>query len=189
MPFKEIFKMKKNVSRLFLVLIAIAGLLASPVFADLGLQQIVNSQGDVAPLAVGQAVRVEAEAIFASNTDPAVIQQKLIAILNEAAATGNEAAVRYAIVAVMAAGGVDNLNASKTAINNSDVFNKYESLTAVTVAATEALLTASGGAAEVVGLMQQGGGGEDQRTLGGGNPPEAPLGADVNDNDLPATGI
>jgi uncharacterized membrane protein YgcG len=155
--------MKRNSASLFYVLIAVIGLLTSSAFADLGLQALVaGPQG--AP-AVGQAVLTAARAVYANNTDPAVIQQQLIAILNEAAATGNAAAVRYAIVAVMMAGGPENLVASKTAINNSNVFANYESLTAVTVAAVEMLMT--GGGDKTVGGGDVGGSGGN--SLGGGN--------------------
>ncbi len=152
------------------VLIGIAGFMSSPVLADLGLQQIAVAQG--AP-AVGQAVLTAAKAVCANNTDPVAIQSQLIAILNEAAATGNEQAVRYAIVAVMLAGGTGNIDLSKTAINNSNVFLNYESLTAITVAAVESLMNASGGANGTSGGDDMGGGGETggggDRTLGGGS--------------------
>lgn len=162
--------MKTIKFRLLAVLIAIAGFMAAPVLADLGLQQLA-AQG--AP-AVGQAVLTAAKAVYANNTDPVVIQNQLIAILNEAAATGNEQAIRYAIVAVMLAGGVENIELSKTAINNSAVFLNYESLTAVTVAAAEALMTATGGANGTSGGDDMGGGGGEKggggdRTLGGGS--------------------
>ena len=155
--------MRKSVLSLLLAL-TVTALSAIPAFANLGLQATLVSQG--AP-AVGQAVLTAAKAVYAANTDPAVIQSQLIAILNEAAATGNEQAIRYAIVAVMLAGGVENLSLSKTAINNSNVFLNYETLTAVTVAAVEALMTASGGAGGQAGGGETGGGGDG--TLGGGD--------------------
>jgi len=170
--------MKTVKFRLLVVLIAISGFMISPVLADLGLQQLAAAQG--AP-AVGQAVLTAAKAVYANNTDPAVIQQQLIAILNEASATGNEQAVRYAIVAVMLAGGVDNMGLSKTAINNSNVFLNYEALTAVTVAAAESLMTASGGANGTSGGNNMGGGGAGggttggDQTLGGGSDVENPF--------------
>ncbi|NOU36883.1 MAG: hypothetical protein HOO88_08960 [Kiritimatiellaceae bacterium] len=156
--------MKRNATSLFFALIAVIGLLTSSAFADLGLQALAaGSQG--AP-AVGQAVLTAARAVYANNTDPAVIQQQLIAILNEAAATGNESAIRYAIVAVMMAGGTENLAASKAAINNSNAFASYESLTAVTVAAVEMLMTGGGDGAASGGADMGGSGGD---SLGGGN--------------------
>lgn len=170
--------MKTIKLRLFSVLIAVAVLMTLPVMADLGLQQI-SAQG--AP-AVGQAVLSAAKAVYANNTDPDAIQNQLIAILNEAAATGNEQAIRYAIVAVMLAGGVDHIELSKTAINNSTVFSNYESLTAVTVAAAESLMTASGGTGGTSGGDDMGGGGTggggtggDGQTLGGGSDIENPF--------------
>lgn len=155
--------MKRNSASLFFTLIAVIGLLTSSAFADLGLQAL--AAGPQGAPAVGQAVLTAARAVYANNTDPAVIQQKLISILNEAAATGNAAAVRYAIVAVMMAGGPENLAASKTAINNSNVFANYESLTAVTVAAVEMLMTGGGDRVAGGGDNMGGGGG----SLGGGN--------------------
>jgi hypothetical protein len=194
--------MKNIRCRLFLVLIAFAGLLTLSARAELGLQQIMANQG--AP-AVGQAVLTAAKAVYAGASDPAVIQSQLIAILNEAAATGNEQAIRYAIVAVMMAGGVENITLSTTAINNSNVFSNYESLTAVTVAATRLLLSASGGGATGGGETGGGGGetGGGGHSLGGGNNNLFLLGLGVDpnnpftwgsltgagDSDLPATRI
>jgi hypothetical protein len=204
--------MRKTGYRLFFVLVAVTGLFLSPVFADLGLAQL--AAGPQGAPAVGQAVLTAAKAVYANNTDPAIIQQQLIAILNEAAATGNEPAVRYAIVAVMMAGGGDNLALSKAAIDGSNVFANYPSLTAVTVTAVEALLKAGGGAGDAAGGGDQLGGGDDKekgggdelgggdpRSLGGGNdnPFLLELGVDPDnpftwgsltgggDNDLPAT--
>jgi hypothetical protein len=157
--------MKRNSTSLFFALIAVIGLVTSSAFADLGLQAL--AAGPQGAPAVGQAVLTAARAVYANNTDPAVIQQKLISILNEAAATGNAAAVRYAIVAVMMAGGPENLVASKTAINNSNVFANYESLTAVTVAAVEMLMTGGGDKTVGGGDNMMGGGGNKE--LGGGN--------------------
>lgn len=194
--------MRKNTSRLFFVFITVAGLLTSPLFAELGLAQLATQpQG---ALAVGQAVLAAAKTVYANNTDPAIIQAQLITILNEAAATGNEAAIRYAIVAVLAAGGVENLMLSKVAINGSDVFANYPSLTAVTVAAGEALLRAPGGAGGEQGGGDKGdgsggdkelGGGDKElgggnKELGGGDPTWFPFWeAFPSDNDLPATRV
>ena len=176
--------------RLLAVLIAITGLMTSPVFADLGLQQIAATQG--AP-AVGQAVLAAARAVYANNADPVAVQNQLIAILNEAAATGNEQAVRYAIVAVMLAGGVEHIELSKTAINNSAVFLNYESLTAVTVAAAQALMTATGGANGTSGGDDMGGGGEKggggDRMLGGGSDNVFTDFINSDAHDVPATKI
>ena len=196
--------MRKNASRLFFVLVTISGLLTSPVFADLGLAQLAaQPQG---AQAVGQAVLTAAKAVYANNTDPAVIQSQLSAILNEAAATGNETAIRYAIVAVLVAGGVENLALGRAAINGSDVFTNYPALTATTVAATEALLNASGGSAdEKTGGDKAGGdkaggdkaggdkAGGSKEQLGGGDPTLYPFDwgslAGPGDNDAPATRI
>jgi hypothetical protein len=130
--------MRKITFRLFFALITVTGLLTSPALADLGLKQIAAEQG--AP-AVGQAVLAAVQAVYANNTDPAIIQSQLVAILNEVAATANENAVRYAIVAVMMGGGVENRELSKSAINASDVSSNYEAMTVATVTETETLLT------------------------------------------------
>jgi hypothetical protein len=159
--------MKKTALRLLLVLIAATVLSASPVFADLGLKQIVATQGTSA---AGQAMFTAAKAVYTGSSDPAVIQTQLIAILNEAAETENETVIRYAIVAVMLAGGVENLDLSGKAISNSSVFANYESLTAVTRAAAESLLKASGGAGANAGGGKLGvGNGSDNLSQGGGN--------------------
>jgi hypothetical protein len=178
-------EMKKNVLCLFSGLFLAVGLLASPALADLGLAQIMTDQG--AP-AVGQTVLVAAQTAYAGNTDPAVIQNQLIAMLNEAGATANEQAVRYTIVAVMVGGGVSNLDLSEAAINSSELPNKFSALTASTVAQTKLLIQASGGAGT--------GGGQDS---GGGSAPRFVKEFDTQnpfagsgaggDKDLPATPI
>lgn len=189
--------MIKNASRLFSVFIAVAALLTAPVFADLGLEQLAAQPQGAS--AVGQAVLAASKTVYANSADPAVIQPQLIAILNEAAATGNEAAIRYAIVAVILAGEVENLTLSKAAINDSNVFANYPALTAVTVATAEALLKANGGAGgEKSGGDKSGGdkGGGDQqlgggdKELGGGDPTWFPFWDSFpSDNDVPATRI
>lgn len=177
--------MSKRGRGLFFILIAVSGLLLSPVFADPTLAQL--AAGPQGAQAVGQAVLAAAKAVYANNTDAAVIQQQLIVILNEAAATENEAAIRYAIVAVMMAGGVEKLSLSKTAINNSNIFGNYPDLTASTVEAVEALLKAAGGSAgTVIDDKESGGGGElgggDPGSLGGGNGDSFLLGMGVDPN-------
>jgi hypothetical protein len=159
--------MKKNKFRFSVILAAVCGLLTLPVFADLGLAQL--AAGPQGGPAVGQAVLAAAKAVYANNTDPALIQQQLIAILNEAAATGNEQAIRYAIVAVMMAGGEGAMSQSIAAINNSNVFARYPSLTAVTVAAVEVLMGGGGTDGQTGGGETGGGGGETGGGTGGGS--------------------
>lgn len=170
--------MRKITFRLFFALIAATGLLTSPALADLGLKQIAAGQG--AP-AVGQAVLKAVQAVYANNTDLAIIQSQLVSILNEAAAIGDENAIRYAIVAVMMGGGVENRELSKSAIYVSDVSSNYEALTVATVTETEVLLTA-----EPDGGKKQQPDGRDQKPSDGGDfpPPK-----DSGDKDLPATGV
>lgn len=201
--------MKRSTSRLFFALAAIGCLCVSPSWADLGLRQVLADRG--AP-AVGQAVLVAARSVYADGASGTLnseaVKNKLIAILNEAVATGNEQAIRYAIVAVMIAGGVDNLALSKAAINNSDAFLRYETLTAVTVAAAQSLIMSGGG--DRGGDSDRGGGGErgggdkergggSNKEQGGGSDRLFPWGVDPknpftpgsgsNDGDLPATRI
>lgn len=172
--------MKTTTSRLRCVLALVTGFLVSSASADFGFQQVLASQG--AP-AVGQAVLVAARAIYADSAFPAGAQKQLTVILNEVVATENESAIRYSIVAEMMAGGIDNLELSKAAINDSDIFSKYPSLMATTVAETEALLTAvasgirkdaSGG-----GGSTKSNGGGDAQSEGGGDPNSQGGGSDL----------
>jgi hypothetical protein len=171
--------MRKNASRLFVVLIAVAALLTAPVFADLGLAQLAAQPQGAA--AVGQAVLDAVRAIYAGTSDSAAIQSQLTPILNEAAATGNLLAIRDAIAAVMIGGGAENIGLSKSAINGSDVFVSYPAVVAAVVPKIEALLLGGGGGQEL-------GGGDKE--LGGGQPNWVEFWPDVpSDNDLPATRI
>ncbi len=90
--------MKKNMSRVVFVLSLVTGLMASTAFAELGLQKIAANKGAEA---VGSAVLAAVQAVYTNNTDPAVIQTKLQAILSEAQATGNKPAIFAAIQSVM----------------------------------------------------------------------------------------
>jgi hypothetical protein len=126
--------MKVKVSYLFLAICAGVVLMASPVRADLGL-------AGKPPKAAGTAVKNAVAAVYASTEDPAAIQSQIVAILDEAAATGDEDTIRYAIVAVMLAGGADNLDVSKQAIANSMVFTNYQELASSTAAEAETLMT------------------------------------------------
>ncbi|MCC7300149.1 MAG: hypothetical protein IT583_03620 [Verrucomicrobia bacterium] len=187
--------MKKRMVCLLLSLTGAFGLPVTSVFADLGLAQVAASQGTPA---VGQTVLSSAQAIYANNTDPAAIESQLIAILNEAVATGDERIIRYAIVAVMMAGGEANAALARRAINSSNAFTSYQTLTAVTVAAVESLLTGGGGGLPGV-AGGGGGGGGDPKSQGGGQNPLFKNQVDPNnpftwgtltgggDNDLPAT--
>jgi hypothetical protein len=193
--------MKKNAVCILVALVSVFGCL-SPALADLGLAGI--AAGDNGGPAVGRAVLAAAKAVYANNTDPAVIQQKLIEILNEAAAIGDETAVRYALVAIMLAGGPDTLEQSIAAINNSNCFSQYETLTANVVGAVASLSSSSGtatasGTATVSG--QQTGG--SQQMFGGqgvgtllqalGVNPDNPFTwsslTGSGDNDLPSTRV
>ncbi len=193
--------MNKSAMNLFLGLFLIMGLFVSPAQADLGLAQTLSDEG---VQAVGAAVKAAAEAVYAGTDDPEQIQSQLVAILNEVAATGDEGAMRYAIVAVMMVGGVENIDLSKEAINNSDLFTNHPTVTAFTVAAAEKLILSGGGAGELGGEKLgggeggaeklgggEGGGGEDPRSLGGGDPDIFDPGADgdIDDDDRHATRV
>jgi Spy/CpxP family protein refolding chaperone len=188
--------MSSRVTRLILAASLLAGLSFSSAFADLGLQQILSEQGVVA---VGKAVQQAVTDVYDSTDDEESIKSQITAIMNEAAATANGEAVRYAIVAVMAAGGPDNLDLSKEAIDNSAAFTDFPEVTAFTVAASESLLAQqaaeqaslnaeSGGGGEPGGDGGESGGGDDE--LGGGddeNPFDDGDQADIKDEDSDAT--
>lgn len=126
-------------------LIAAAMLLSSAVFAqEPGPGEGTAEQGQDAAVAVGQAVLAAAQAVYSENTDPEVIKAKLIEILNEVVATGNEQSVRYAIVAIMMAGGGDNMDLAISAVNSSSAFAAFGSVVSDTVSQTVTLLVAQG---------------------------------------------
>ena len=151
--------MNKNISRLFSILMVAVSLSASSASAELGLAQMLANPSQGVP-AVEQAVLAAIQAAYAGTTDATALQVKLIAILNEVAATGNESAIRYAIVAVMGLGGVSGIETSKAAIDNSRVAAGYGELVATTVAEAESLMRAAAGG---------GGGGQSGGQSGGGN--------------------
>jgi len=176
--------MNKSAMNLFLGLFLIMGLLVSPAQADLGLAQTLSDQG---VQAVGAAVKAATEAVYAGTDDPEQIQSQLVAILNEAAATGDEGAMRYAIVAVMMVGGAENIDLSKDAITSSELFANHPELAAETIVAAEKLIRSGGGLGEMGGEKLGGGegGGEDPRSLGGGDPEIG----DIDDDDRDATQV
>ncbi len=182
--------MNKSAMNLFLGLFLIMGLLVSPAQADLGLAQTLSDQG---VQAVGLAVKTAAEAVYAGTDDPEQIKSQLVAILNEAAATGDEGAMRYAIVAVMMVGGAENIDLSKEAITSSDLFANHPKLAAETIVAAEKLIRSGGDMGELGGEKLGGGegGGEDPRSLGGGDPDIFDPGADgdIDDDDRHATRV
>lgn len=129
--------MKRSVSRV-LCIFAIGGLFSMPqAFAELGLKQIAASQGAVA---VGSAVLAAVKAIYAQTTDPAEVQRQLVAVLNEAAATADEGAMRYTMVAVMMAGGAENIGQAEMAIGQSNLSAEYRSLVTEVVSETKTMM-------------------------------------------------
>lgn len=185
---------KDSIRRIF-CLVALVLFSGVATFADMGLQQILSSEGN---RAVGLAVKAAAEDIFSSDENAEVIQAKLVAILNEAVATENEQTVRYVIVAIMMAGGVDNLELSKRAVDDSQAFDVFPEMTARTVSKMIWLLSGykdieSGGDEQSGG----GGGGESggEMDLGGGLPREFDIyhgiddlfNPEIDDQDMEAT--
>ncbi|MBC8207320.1 MAG: hypothetical protein H8E68_09260 [Kiritimatiellaeota bacterium] len=160
--------MRRSAAHLILAVCLFAGLTASPVLADLGLQQIFSSEAlpEDGLERVGATVKAAVEGIYGSTEDREQISNQITAILDEAALTGNAEIVRYTIVAVMLAGGADNLDLSKEAIDNSRAFADFPAVTALTVSAAKDLLSAMSDSPTTDGNGDQGGGNGDQ---GGGN--------------------
>jgi len=163
--FREGEIMKRSITRKILAVGLFLGLMGFSVQADLGLMQILSSEG---VKAVGVAVKAEAEAIYASTDDVAVIQEKLTGLMNEAVATGDTQAIRYAIIAVMLTGGTENLALSKAAVDDSEAFDKFPDVTALTVSAMEKLLSGTTSTAGKFAGLESGGEGGAQGGGGGG---------------------
>lgn len=186
---------KKRFVRFVFVAGLVAGLFASTAQAELGMQNIVDQDGLPA---LGSAVRNAVDEAYQSSEDPAVIEATLVKILNEAAASENESIIRYAITGVMLGGGVEHLDMSKSAIDNSDVFKNYPELTAIVVATCEKLLPGF----EEIKKEADGTGGESGEETGDtapegnidapdvgdeSNPFEGGNTADIEDGDVEAT--
>lgn len=182
--------MNKNIQKLFFGVLFVVGILIAPVYADLGLAQILSDQG---VQAVGSAVKEATEAVYAGTDDAEQIKIQLVAILNEAVATGNEGVMRYAIVAVMMVGGAENVDLSKDAINNSELFVDHPKLAAETIVKAEKLIRSGGGTGDLGGEKLgggEGGGGENEQ--GGGKESIFDDGTDdgdIDDHDRDATQV
>lgn len=197
----------------FILTAILAGVFfALPAQADLGLQSVFSEQG---ASGVGQALMNFAQQLFAGSDDADEIRSRLVDGLNEAADLGDENAARYAIIAVMQAGGNDQLDLTMSAVNESRLAAAFPELTSSTVTETQTLLNAGGGAADQQGggeqqqgggeqpqqQQEQQGGGQEEQQGGGTAPlflneisPDAPFGGGVDapggdDDDLPATPI
>lgn len=192
--------MKHGAAHLILTVCLFAGLTTFPVLADLGLQQIFSGEPVVEEglTKVGLTVKAAVEAIYGSTEDKEQILSQITAVLDEAALTGNSDIVSYTIVAVMLAGGSDNLDLSKEAIDNSKAFIDFPTVTALTVSAAEVLLadatdsSAVGGAGSDSGGGGEEGGGGDSKELGGGddgNPLDDGGDANIRDDDVPGTPV
>ena len=155
--------MKQKIAHFMLTVCLFAGLTVLPAQADIGLGQILASDGLTA---VGQAVREAVEGIYRSTDDPKAIEDQIVAIVNEAVETGDGEAVRYTLIAVMMAGGAENLDLSKVAIDNSAAFTSFPSVTATTVTVGSALIAEQAGSAAAGGVAADSGGGSLE--LGGG---------------------
>ncbi|MCU0858036.1 MAG: hypothetical protein MUC65_06505 [Pontiellaceae bacterium] len=175
--------MKMNTGRLMGALIAVVGLLMSPAFAQDG--------ADSSALSAGKVALDAATAVYADNTDPAVIQQKLTDILNQAAVSGDQEIMKHVIVAVMLAGGVKNQQIGKAAVDNSDIYKNYKELAVGTVAYSIRKMNEKKGDGNGAG-----------NGTGAGGPGSAAVDWDEKDlnaflklysrhgdNDLPATGV
>ena len=155
--------MKQKIAHFMLTVCLFAGLTVLPAQADIGLGQILASDGLTA---VGQAVREAVEGIYRSTDDPKASEDQIVAIVNEAVETGDGEAVRYTLIAVMMAGGAENLDLSKVAIDNSAAFTSFPSVTATTVTVGSALIAEQAGSAAAGGVAADSGGGSLE--LGGG---------------------
>jgi hypothetical protein len=147
----------KNMKQSVMSLLLLAGLLASQGYGDLGLSQVLSEQG---VRAVGDAVKSAADAVYAENDDAEKIQGALTDILNEAAKTENQDVMRYAVVAVMMAGGLENLSVGEAAINSSEIFNSNAELVALTVTQAKGLLGAVAENSATFGGSDESGGGQ-----------------------------
>ncbi|QHI70291.1 hypothetical protein [Tichowtungia aerotolerans] len=181
------------------LLLAVGLLTISSVRAELGLQSILSSDGVTA---VGKTVKSAVESIYSSVNNPSEIKSQIVDILNEAVATGDEGAIRYTIVAVMMAGGKENLDLSKSAVDDSDAFKNFPEVTAFTVSAAESMLSGSSeaekttksdessGGQNLTGSSEEEGGGVPVEELGGGDGLslfDDGSDADIKDKDRPAT--
>lgn len=199
--------MRKNMTRFVLALCLVVS--ASVLAAELGLSQMLSGEGVVA---VGQAVKDAVAKIYSSTDDPEVIKRQITAIMDEAAATGDGEAVRYAIVGAMDAGGAENLDLTIAAINASKAFSDFKEVTQFTVSSSKTIILANakkngsgnkeqgggkeqGGAKEEQGgdKEEQGGGDQDGGMEQGGGSDYNPLDdgddADIEDNDIPGTPV
>ncbi len=154
--------MRRNVAFLTIVAGLLAGVAAFPVHAELGLSGILAAQDEKA---VGLAVKDAVSALYSSGQSHDAIQAGIVEILNEAVATGSEEAVRYALVGVLVAGGAENLDLSKAAIDASNAFTQFPETTASVVASASMLISGAGGDSQSVAT----GGGKSDKTLGGGS--------------------
>lgn len=169
--------MKNNGRKLLFGFLMVFGLLAFFAQAELGLTGMSAAEA-------GQAVKVAAEAVYAGSDNPAEIQEKLTEILNEAEATGDEGIMTYAIVAIMMAGGADNLAIGQAAVDGSEIAANYPGLAATTSSKVVALISPVAGSGEKSGGEKQGGGEEE----GGGGSDDQEGGGYINPFDPGATG-
>lgn len=165
--------MNKKAFRLFFAVTAITGFLTSSALAELGLAQMLANPDQGAP-AVERALLAAVSAAYTGGPagvfDEAAVQAQLVAILNEAVATGNEQTIRYAILAVMIAGGTEHAELSRAAVNGSNLYSNYATLTANTIVEVEVFLQTAGQAGGGGGGGGGGGSGGGSGGIGGGDP-------------------
>jgi hypothetical protein len=173
----------------FLPAFLVTVFLASASMAELGLQGLLSSQG---ARAVGEAVKGAAEAVIASGENADAIANQLTAIMNEATSTGDDSAIQYAIVALMTAGGEENMSMVESAIRNSSVMGSYASLVDATIGDAKSLISGdtsgNNGGGDTGGDGGDSGGGQKpdpESTPTGPRPrlsPTGPLGSNPFDN-------
>jgi len=171
--------MRKSIAYSAVVVFLFAGLSISTALADdLGLQQMDVDK-------VGQTVKKSVKKAYKSAKDKSEVNSQIAAIMDEAAKTGNEQIIKDAIIAVMEAGGEDNLESCIAAINGSQANTDFPELVKSTVSSTKALITANKGG----GKKDQGGGKKDQGGGTGGNPLDDGGSLNIRDKDIPGTPV
>ena len=117
----------------------VAGCVSFSAQAELGLQSLA----DQGLSELGNAVKAEVEAVCKSGSDPAEIKAQLIAILDEAAATGDGGIVRYTIVSVILGCGSDYFDLGQSAIAASAVSKDFPRVTSATVSTCNRMFPAA----------------------------------------------
>lgn len=180
--------MKMDASQMTVVCVAVLGLMASPLFAQ-------EDSGNSGSVTAGRSALTAANEAYASSSDPEVIKAALIQILNEAAATGDQESMKFVIAAVMMAGGAENKELGKEAVDSSAIYASYPDLAAQTVADAIAWM------AQTQSQQASGQGGQSGQGRGNGGNGGGGVGRGLGneyglwnafihrDGDVPATGV